>query len=135
MPTNWPICHSVTVSKCHSVTVSQCHSVTLSHSHSVTVSPMLHGPHSVTVSPPTTWSSACYLQLCNYENINALFLVIYIFINAHGHLWIYKCTVAGQLQVNNIRTRAINTLMSVLYESFRAMYTQYCVIIFLIYCE
>ena len=25
-------------------------------------------------------------QVCNYENINAQFLVIYIFINAHGHL-------------------------------------------------
>ena len=25
-------------------------------------------------------------QVCNYENINAQFLVIYIFLNAHGHL-------------------------------------------------
>ena len=44
------------------------------------------GAHSRKGEYNVTWSSACYLQLCNYENINAQFLVIYIFINAHGHL-------------------------------------------------
>ena len=57
-----------------------------------------------------------------YEYINDQKQGIYIFIiaqqcssqcviphSAHSH-YIYKCTIAGQLQVNNIRWRAINVV-------------------------